>query len=215
MQRDEQQSEGERHDHQRPKQFWRDGRAAEPEHRSGLMQRVPPIDREFDDRQIDAADQGQDRRRPRRAPRVLDRPPERDQPEIEDEQHQHRGQPGVPHPIGSPHRLAPERAGGQADEGEAGAKRRRGLLRSVGERMAPDQRAKRRQRHHAIDEGRHPGRGDMQIHDPHRLALLIIGRRGEGEPETEREQRRRRRASQGRARCVRPRKTVGLARFHI
>ena len=42
---------------------------------------------------------------------LLDRVPERDQAEIEEEQHEHRGQPRIPHPPGAPHRLAPERAG--------------------------------------------------------------------------------------------------------
>ena len=119
MQREEEAGEGERHHDQRPEQRGRDRRPAEAEHRSRLMQRVPPIDREFDDRQIDRADQGQDRRRPRGAARLLDRAPERNEAEIENEQHEHRGQARVPYPIGPPHWLAPQRAGGETDEGEA------------------------------------------------------------------------------------------------
>ena len=74
-----------------------------------------------------------------------------------------------------------------------GAERRRRLLRRVGQRVAPDERAERRRRHHAVDEGRHPGRRHVQIHDLDGLALLIVGRRGEGKPEPDDEQRRRRR----------------------
>ena len=138
--------------------------------------------------------------RPGGAARIVDRAPERDQTEIEDEEHEDRGQARVPDPIGPPHRLAPERAGGEADEGESGAERRRGLLRRVGERMAPDERAKRSNRHDAIDEGRHPGRRHMQIHDLDRLALLIVGRGGERE---DRARRRTKPPSPQRARAAR------------
>ena len=78
---------------------------------------------------------------------------------------------------------------------KAGAQRRRRLLRGVGERMAPDQSAERGQRHHAIDEGRQPRRRHVQIHDPHRLALLIVGRRGKREPQADPEQQRGRRGT--------------------
>ena len=59
--------------------------------------------------------------------------------------------------------------------------------------MAPDERAERGGRGHRVNEARHPGRRDVQIHDLDGLALLIVGRRGEGEPEPGDEQRRRRR----------------------
>ncbi len=62
------------------------------------------------------ADQREDGGGAAGAARLLDRLPQRDQAEIEQEQHQHRGEPRVPHPIGAPHRLAPERAGDERDE---------------------------------------------------------------------------------------------------
>ena len=97
------------HDEQRRQHRRVNGRAAGAEDALTLVQRVPPVDRELDDRQVDGADQRKDRRRPRRPPRIFHRLPERDQPEIDEEQHQLRGQPRVPHPVGAPHRLAPQR----------------------------------------------------------------------------------------------------------
>src|SRR6202043_3366534 len=47
----------------------------------------------------------------RRARRILDRAPERDQAEVHQKQHQDGSEPCVPHPIGAPHRPAPQRAG--------------------------------------------------------------------------------------------------------
>ena len=69
-----------------------------------------------------------------------------------------------------------------------GAERRRRLLRGVGERMAPDQRAERGDRHHAVDEGGHHRRRHVQIHDLGGLALLVVGRRQEGERQSDGEQ---------------------------
>ena len=77
---------------------------------------------------------------------VLDRGAQRHQPEIEEEQDQHRRQPRVPHPVGAPHRLAPQRAGHQRQERERRAERRRRLGRHVGQRMAEHQSPKRRDR---------------------------------------------------------------------
>src|SRR5689334_20803311 len=51
MQREEQKRESERHDGERPQYRWIDGRAAGAEDRLALMQRVPPVHGEFDDRQ--------------------------------------------------------------------------------------------------------------------------------------------------------------------
>ena len=126
-----------------------DGSMAEPPHahdRSRLMQRVPPVDRELDDREVDRADQSEHRRRARAAAGILGGPIEREHAEIEQEQHQHRGQPRIPHPIGAPGRAAPERAGDETNEGEGGADRRRRLARDIGQRMPPYQRAERGER---------------------------------------------------------------------
>ena len=99
-----------------------------------LVQRVPPIDAELDDRQVDHADQRQDGARPVAAHRIVEGAHQRDVAEIQEEQHQHRGQPRVPHPPGAPHRLAPDAAGGQAQRGEA--RRRPGRSRRRPDRPA-------------------------------------------------------------------------------
>ena len=111
------------------------------------------------------------------ARRILDRAPQRDDAEIHQEQDQHRGQPRVPHPIGAPHRPAPQRAGDEAEEREGGADRGRGLGGDVGERMAPDQRAERGDAHQRPAEHAEPRRRHMDEHDLHRRALLVVVRR--------------------------------------
>ena len=71
MQRQEQQKERQRHHQQRIEQGRIDRGSAHADHRSRLVQRVPPIDRELDDRQIDGADQDQDGGAARAPVRIL------------------------------------------------------------------------------------------------------------------------------------------------
>ena len=213
MQRQEQQRERDRHDQERHREVGMNRRPVEPQHRRRLMQRVPPFDRIFDDRNIDGADQCQDRDRARGARGILDGAPERDHAEIHQEQHEDRGQPRVPHPIGAPHRPAPERAGDQADQREGGADRRGGLGGDVGERMPPHQRAERGDAHHRPAEHREPGRRHVDEHDLDRRALLIIVGRSQRPGSA----RRRTRAavtpiSHGNARSTKDRNRDGLAR---
>ena len=99
--------------------------------------------REHDDRQVDGADQRQDGGGAVAVLRIIEGADQRDMAEIQEEQHQHRGKAGIPDPIGAPHRLAPERSGDQADEGEAGADRADFLGRQIGQRVAPDDREER------------------------------------------------------------------------
>ena len=141
----------------------------------------------------------------RGARRLLDRAPQRDHAEIHQEQHQHRGEPRVPHPIGAPHRPAPQRAGDEAEEREGGADRRRGLGGDVGERMPPHQRAERRDAHQRPAEHAEPGRRHVDEHDLHGRALLVVVRRavGEIEPDREGERGRSRSATAARARRAR------------
>ena len=118
--------------------------------------------------------------------------------EIEEEQDQHRGEAGIPHPPGAPHRLAPQRPASQRQEGEAGPDRRGRARRHVGQRMTPDQRGGAGGGDEAVDEQRHPGGRHVDVHDAHGLALLVVGRRvEEREVEAEREQDRCRRGEPG------------------
>ena len=143
------------------------------------MQGVPPVDREFDDRHIDHPDQGQKGGGAGAALTVVEGVGQGDIAEIKQKQDQHRGQTRVPHPPGAPHRLAPQRPGNQRRRGEAGAKRRRRLGEDIGQRMTPNQERAAGAGQSDIDEQGHPRRRHMHIHDAHRLALLVIGRRGQ------------------------------------
>ncbi len=196
--RGEHQRVADRGEQQRPQHADIHGRRAGEADRRRLVQRVPPIDAELDDRQVHHADQRQDRAGAVAALRIVERAHQRDVAEIEEEQHQHRGQPRVPHPPGAPHRLAPDAAGEQAQRGEAGADRADLGRRQVGQRMAPDQRQHGAERQCEIPRRCEPGGRDMHIHDAHRVALLPVGRRERTGPRPGRPrsaQRRRRRAT--------------------
>ncbi len=201
------------HDEQRNQQAGVDGRPAHAEHRGRLVQRVPPVHRELDDGQVDGADQRQDRGGTAGAGGIVDGAPQRDQAEIHQEQHQHRGEPRVPHPIGPPHRAAPQRAGDQGEEGEGGAQRRRAFGGDVGERMPPHQGAERGQAHHPPHERAQPGVRHVDVHDLDRRALLVIVR----SKSTRRAARSRRRAPSRRSATAAPARRArgsgsGLAR---
>ncbi len=148
------------------------------------MQRVPPDDRISNDRNIDRADQRKNGGGAGGAGGFLDGCPQRDIAEIEKEQDQNGGHPRIPLPPRAPHRLAPERAGDEREKGERSAYGRRRLGAEIGKRMTEDQRDGGGNRHDRITEHGKPGGRDMHIHDPHRIALLIVGWRGhEREPE--------------------------------
>ena len=159
-----------------------DRRAAEFQDARRLVQRAPPVDGKFYDRQVDHPDHGEQRRRPGAALRIVEGAGQRDMPEIQEQQDQHRCQSGVPHPPGAPHGLAPERSGRKGQRGKAGADRRGGPGQDIGEGMAPDEARRAQGRHDKIDEQRHPSRRDVDIHDAHALALLVIGGRKDQRP---------------------------------
>ena len=100
--RREEQGEAERADQQRVEHGGRHRRLAEDVDRVGLVQRVPPVDAVFDDRQVHRAHQRQDGGGAEAALLIVEGTNERDLSEIEEEQHEHRGQPRIPHPPGAP-----------------------------------------------------------------------------------------------------------------
>ena len=160
----------------------------------GWCSRAPPVDGKFYDRQVDHPDHGEQRRRPGAALRIVEGAGQRDMPEIQEQQDQHRRQSGVPHPPSAPHGLAPERSGRKGQRGKAGADRRSGPGQYIGEGMAPDEARRAQGRHDKIDEQRHPSRRDVDVHDAHALALLVVGRREDQRPrqaDAEAEQRQR------------------------
>ena len=168
-----------RHHQQRPQQRGMDGRRAEPHDARRLMQAVP-LHRELDDGQDDDADEAQHGGQLGGQRLVLDRGAQRDQAEVEKEEDQHGGQPRVPHPEGAPHRLAPQRAGDEAEEREGGADGRGGLGRDVGERMAEHQQAEARDGDQRVAEHGKPRRRHVHEHDLGGVALLVVERRREG-----------------------------------
>ena len=167
---------------QRPQHPRVHGRRAGQGDAGRLVQGVPPLHAELDDRQVDHADEGEDRAGAVAALRIVERAHQGDVPEVEEEQHQHRGQARVPHPPRAPHRLAPQRAGGQAQRGDARAHRPDLHRGEVGQRVAPDQRDERARRERRIPGRGQPRRRHVDVHDAHGVALLPVGRREEQAP---------------------------------
>ena len=154
----------------------------------------------MDDRQVDRADQAEDGGDPPLPASLLLGAGERDIAEIEEEQDEHRGHPPVPFPIGAPGRPAPERAGGEADGGEHRARH--------GDARAPATAASGWRQTSCIRLGdrdpgpaRHaePGGGDVDVDDPHALALEIAraARANRPQPSATDDQRRARPAQPG------------------
>jgi hypothetical protein len=67
-----------------------------------LVQGIPPLHREIDDRQVHDADEREQRRRAVAAARILEGVGERDEAEVEEEQHQLGGHARVPRPSSAP-----------------------------------------------------------------------------------------------------------------
>jgi hypothetical protein len=159
--------------------------------RRALVQGVPPLDREIDDRNVHHADQRQDGAGLVGPARIVDRRLQGDEADVEEEQDQFRGQARVPHPPGAPHRLAPQGAGPQREESI------RAPVGASAEAIMPDRRVLKAspmagpEGHHQVDEHRHPRGRHVQEDDPVAFALLRVGRR---EQEAEPSARRRRRA---------------------
>lgn len=98
------------------------------------------------------------------------------------------GQPRVPYPPCAPHRIAPDRAGGERKRREHG--RRWGPPQGdIGDRMVPDQRTQSRQRHKRVSHHCQPGEGHVNIHDPDGDALLVVLRRAEAQEKAHRDNR--------------------------
>ena len=81
-----------------------------------------------------------------------------------------------PCPPCAPHRLAPEGPGYQRNQRADGAGDRGTAREEGGNGVPPDQIGEARNRHDGVGGERCPGRGHVDVHDPHRVALLIVGR---------------------------------------
>ena len=157
------------------------GGRAEAGDGSRLVQRVPPVHREFHDGDVHHADQRQDRAGAGAAFHVVEGAGQCGVAEPEEEEDEHGEQTRVaPDPPGAPHRLAPDGAGEQAEGGDGGADGGELAREEVGQRVAPDQRRHRGGGERHVAPHGQPGHGHVDVEDPHRLALLVVRRR-EGE----------------------------------
>ena len=152
----------------------------------------------MNDGQIDHPDQHEDPRRAPGQPPVVKGVPQGDDPGIQKQQHQLRGQAGVPDPPGSPHWLAPRRAADQRHQGADRPHRCQGGNRQIGHFDLPDHPDEGRDGHRQVQPHRPHRRRDMKIHDPVAFPLLIV-RRGEAKspPQTDDQQQRAQRRQPG------------------
>ena len=82
---------------------------------------------------------------------------------VQEQQDHFGGQARVPVPPRSPHRLAPDRAGGQGDQGECRAAGRAGHRQDFAQLDSPDQRDGRVDRHQPEDRHAHPGAWPVDV----------------------------------------------------
>ena len=137
------------------------------------------LHREVDDRHVDAADDGDQRAGPVGAARVVDRGDDGEEAGVEEEQDQLRRQARVPDPPGAPGRLAPERAGPEGEQGEHRAGRRDRARHHRRQPRVEGPADRGPERHHEVEQHRHPRRRHVDEDDPVGLALGGIGRRAE------------------------------------
>ena len=83
------------------------------------MQRIPPFNGIFDDRQINRANKRYDRCSTGRKPFIFNGTVNGDQAQINKQQNQNGGQARIPYPISTPRRAAPKRARYEAKCGES------------------------------------------------------------------------------------------------
>src|SRR5882672_828546 len=171
--------ESERHDQHAGQHRRRHARRPGQAHGRALVQRVPPLYRVIDDRDVHYADDREQRAGAFCPPPVVDRRLQRHEAEVQEQQDQLRREARVPDPPGAPGRLAPERARPQRDEGEQRAGRRQCARHHVREPRVERQTCRRPERHHHVDKHRHPRRRDVNEDDAVGLALLRVGRRDE------------------------------------
>src|SRR3954470_16595028 len=117
--------------------------------------------RVVDERQVQRTGKREHRARPIGAARIVDRRIERHGAEEEGKEDQLRGETRVPDPPGAPGRLAQDRAGPQREEGEHRAGRRKRMRDHERETRIERKSDGGPERHHDIDEDRHPGRGHV------------------------------------------------------
>ncbi len=131
----------------------------------------------MNDRDIHGTHQRQHRAGTIRFLRVVDCRAQRHIAEIQEQHDEFRGQSGVaPFPPGAPHRPAPDRPGGECQEGEPGSQRRGAGRYGMSKLHSPDQADAGGYGHRRIREHRQVCRWHVDVDDSKSVALLIVGR---------------------------------------
>ena len=114
--------------------------------------------------------------------------PQRNGANVEKQQHQFRGESGIPDPPGSPHRFAPCGTCHHRNKGKHCTNRRHRSQRQIGHFHLPDQADKRGNSHRGINAHRPDCRRNVQINNAIALPLLIVCRRKTKAPDPSRYQ---------------------------
>jgi len=133
----------------------------------------------MDDRNIDHADQREQRAGARRAPWVVNGCLQGHEAEIQEEQQQFGGQTRVPCPPGAPHRFSqsePVTSASSVNEAPIGAEAVAAISASRMFQIRPMAPAEAITMYH---EHGHPGGRHVDEHDAHAFTLLVVGRRDE------------------------------------
>jgi hypothetical protein len=139
-----------------------------------LVQSVPPLHRKIDDGHIHRADDGQQGGGTVGAARIIDGSVQGDKTKVQKQQDQFGSQTRIPYPPRSPHRLAPQRARPQRDEGEQRARRSHRGRHHGRQARVKNQSQGRIARHDEIQEHRQYRSRNVDEHDAVGLALYRI-----------------------------------------
>ena len=177
------QREGGEHAEQRADERHRCGRVQDPVGRAdrrGLVQAAPPLDAEVDDRDVDRGHDPDDRGTGRAALGVIGQAAQEQVADVQRQEQRGRRQPRVlPLPEDAPDRAAPHHPAPDGEGGEDDADLGAGQRDGVEAQVALPEPADAGQRGHAEREVGQPGRSDVRVHDPLRVALVEVRRNDE------------------------------------
>ena len=138
------------------------------------MKRIPPIDRVFDDHNIDATDDAEQCASPCRSLRIFQCGPERHNTQQQEKLQEQRSQSPVPDPPGSPGVHSPDGSGRQRQRGEPSSERCGHLYNNIGELHPPNQENGPGHRHQRKESQRNARDRHVHIEDTVCQPLLII-----------------------------------------
>ena len=149
-------------------------RSALAQDRRTLMQRIPPRDREVDDRHVDDAYNGEHRAGAIGFAKIVIGRAQSHVPEVQEQQNQLRGETRIPGPPCAPHRSAPDGSGRQTQEGKRGTDRRGRRRQRMGKFDPPDQAHRGGHSHDRVTHERQPSGRGVYVDDAKRITLLVI-----------------------------------------